>query len=251
MGVAGVVLAAGWGTRMGYHWPPKPLQRLSGGPLASYPLRALASIGVRDFYIVANPWTAGALEEALAPYGQYASTLEVVVLWEYWGENGVSMVAGLSRALVNHEEALLAMSDHVFEPSLAAAVLERLGGDCPIAVAGDPSPLWVDVGEATRIEASRGYVRRLGKGLTSFDYIDTGVFGFTRDALEPLRGALRESRTRSVSEVLTIASTRTPICVAETRGSRWADIDTVEELVSVGLGLAPRVEEVLLTAGVM
>jgi choline kinase len=230
-----VILAAGNGDR--FHNPThesKLLQPLLGQPILLRTLEAAFDAGIRTATIVVGYQAdrVRALVERGAPARMEVS---FAVNPEWRLENGVSALA--ARGSVGQDRFALLMGDHVFEPP----VLQRmLGAD----VIGDESLLAVDARpatpelaeEATKVRRDGSRIIAIGKDLTEFDALDTGVFVFSPvlfDALEDARAGGDTTLSGGVRRLAAQGLMR----AVEIGDATWCDIDTLSDLAAAETAL--------------
>jgi 1L-myo-inositol 1-phosphate cytidylyltransferase len=235
-----VILAAGNGDR--FHTPThdsKLLQPLLGRPILLRTLEAAHEAGIRFATVVLGYQAERVrmLVESGAPAGLDVS---FALNPEWRLENGVSAMA--ARALVGRDRFALLMGDHVFEPP----VLQRM---LRLDVAPDESLLAIDTrpvtreqaDEATKIRREGSRIVAIGKDLTEYDALDTGVFVFA----PVLFGALERARAlgdTTLSGGVRQLATRGLMRGVEIGDAAWCDIDTLSDLAAAESALgAPSV----------
>lgn len=142
-------------------------------------------------------------------------------------ENGVS--AFKARGLCGDGRFALLMGDHLFEPS----VLQRL-----LALRVEPydSVLGIDTttvhpaiaSEATKVRLAGDRIVAIGKHLTTWDALDTGLFLFTPALFDALAAALHAGETTLSAGVQRLASWGL-MRAADIGTASWCDIDTLED----------------------
>ena len=225
-----VILAAGNGDR--FHNPThdsKLLEPLLGRPILLRTIDAAHDAGIRDFTIVLG-YQADRVK-ALAESGRPAGTRMTFVVNPEWRlENGVSALA--ARPLVGDERFALLMGDHVFEP----AVLQRM---LRLDVTANESLLAIDArpvsraqaDEATKVRREGARIVAIGKELTEFDALDTGVFVFSPQLFDALEDARSQGDTTLSGGVRQLA-VRGLMRGVEIGDAAWCDIDTVSDLAA-------------------
>ena len=225
-----VILAAGNGDR--FHIPThdsKLLQPLLGRPILLRTLEAAHEAGIRTVTVVLG-YQAERVR-ALVETGAVAGlTIDFVVNPEWHLENGVSALA--ARDSVGAERFALLMGDHVFEPP----VLQRM---LRLDVDGDESLLAIDARpatpeqaeEATKVRRHGSRIVAIGKDLTEFDALDTGVFVFSPVLFEALQAARALGDTTLSGGVRQLAA-RGLMRGMEIGDAMWCDIDTVSDLAA-------------------
>jgi choline kinase len=223
-----LVLAAGNGDR--FHngtRQSKLLQPLLGAPLILRTLETARDAGITSLQIVLG-YQADTLRAVIEQGAPDHVSIRFSTNPDWHLENGVSVLAARD-ALRNRRFALL-MGDHVFE----APVLTRL---LNTATAASESLLAVDMrrpaadaeAEATKVRLSGRRITAIGKDLTPYDALDTGLFVCSPllfDALEESRrtgdttlsGGVRQLAARGLMQAVDIGD------------ATWYDIDTMADL---------------------
>lgn len=236
-----VILAAGMGSRLvhGREYP-KPLQPVNGTPLLVRILRTLQGEGIRKAVIVTGH-LASELERGLRAEASLGIELEFVHNPDYaTTKNGVSLLA--ARAHLTGGDVLLSMADHLFAPlivrRLRAASLPR--GASALGVDFDVARCF-DLDDATKVRVEGDKITAIGKEITEFNAIDTGVFRIgpaLTDELAILHAARGDC---SLSEGVAALLARGLFFACDVGDARWIDVDTPEALA--------RAEEMLLSFG--
>ncbi len=219
-----VILAAGRGTRicsvMGCIC--KQLIRIRGVELFLYPIFSLFSAGVESFIVVTNPIVYDSIDKILREHSNRLGFDYVLTLNPYRNSgNGNSLIIGLKEA--DDESVLVSVSDHIFSPEIVSILSRHIGiGD--IVVAADPSPVLVDIVEATKIRADNDKIIRVGKDIEAYDYIDMGLFVVNK----PWRvtSMFREDEYVSLSDILNNIEIDARVSVI--RNKLWKDLDVLK-----------------------
>ena len=135
----------------------------------------------------------------------------------------------MSDMLGNRRFALL-MGDHLFEaPVLARLLSEPLGEDESV-LAVDSRTVAPDVAaEATKVRRDGDRIIAIGKHLTEYDALDTGMFVCTPALFAALERALAAGDTTLSGGIRELAA-RGLMRGAEAGGADWYDIDTPSDL---------------------
>jgi choline kinase len=217
-----VILAAGSGSRLNRS-QPKGLTPIGGRPLLSWITDALADCGVEVVHLIVSERSK--FDHSL---GDLSSQIEIRVAECADWQLGNGRSAAWAERVVTDPRFFLLMSDHL----VCAAHLKTAAAVSPAfcALATSAAAPWIDVDDATKVRTDgSGLIREIGKELTAFDGIDTGVFVMTR-ALFP---ALEEAR-QGGQHSLTAGNRR--LCrdgllrAAPIGDLRWYDIDTSRDL---------------------
>ncbi|MDQ6911661.1 MAG: NTP transferase domain-containing protein [Verrucomicrobiota bacterium] len=218
-----VVLLAGAGSRLSSARGsvPKPLVEILGRPLISYVLRALESVGIRNLHAIvgSNSDEVIAGMESCLPAGLCLNPIHNP---EWQKQNGISVLCAAGAV---ERPFLLAMGDHLFDPTILPVLLER----------ADPSHLQLavdrrietifDLDDAMKVKTKNGAIVEIGKKLTDFDAIDTGLFFCPLALFEYLEKAKVESDCSLADGVRLMA--REGLADAIDIGERWwQDVDT-------------------------
>jgi choline kinase len=229
------VLAAGNGDR--FHntsHDSKLLEPLLGQPLLARTLGCAYEAGVRRATVVLGYQAdrVRALAEAGAPR-ELGLSFAYNPDWRL--ENGLSVLA--AEAHVESEAFAVLMGDHVFEP----AVLDRLftaarqPDESVLAVDMRPAPPEV-AAEATKVSLRGSVITGIGKELTRYDALDTGVFVCSRVLFDALRDAQRAGDSTLSGGIRRLAA-RGLMRSMDIGDATWCDIDTVTDLEAAELAL--------------
>jgi len=213
-----ILLAAGEGSRLRSAAPFKPLCTVAGRPLLAHAIHGLAEAGLNRVVVVLG-YGAGEIAAYLTAHW-WPLAVETVMTSDYRAPNGTSVLA--AEPLVGAEQALLAMCDHLVEPSLYRLVAQagaaegaRLGVDRRI------DSDWVDIEDVTRVQTARERIVAIGKDLVPYDCFDTGVF-----AIGPaLFSALRSLDSPSLTEGMRVLAAAGGALTVDCGDFVWIDVD--------------------------
>jgi 1L-myo-inositol 1-phosphate cytidylyltransferase len=222
-----LIIAAGHGSRLRAVSPSKPLTPVAGVPLIEHVIRAAAEGGATRFF-VATGHEAVRVEAFLATL-PFAIAPVRVADWDL--PNGHSVLAGAARIPGDY---LLTMSDHLFDPQIARALIAAPAAALTLAVDRDLANPLLDMDDATKVEtAEGGAIRRIGKVLDRFDAIDTGLFRAT-PALAEAIGAGGGSLSEGVQRLADRGDAR----ALDVTGRFWLDVDDPAALAKAEARLA-------------
>jgi len=223
-----VVLAAGNGDRFqNGASQSKLLQPVLGRPLILRTLETAAEAGISTFHVVVG-YQAEAVRTAVTKHAPRGTTVHVTYNPEWHLENGVSLLT-VHESLRDERFALL-MGDHLFE----APVLSRL---LSTRVRGHESLLAVDTGdvdpeiaaEATKVQLHGDRITAIGKDLSPYDALDTGLFVCDATVFDALRQA-RQLGDTTLSGGIRQLATRGLMRAVDVGSATWCDIDTRADL---------------------
>lgn len=238
--VQALVLAAGNGTRLGLEGQayPKPLAPLDGEPLLRRILELAESAGIERFVITTGGFDRELRDTFEPDRGSGRVCFEFNP--DYQLSNGLSALR--AEPGCDPRFALL-MADHLFDPNVLRQMLEhRLDdGECLLAIDRKIGAC-PDLGDATKVQTRGGKVLALGKGLSGYDALDTGLFVCSASLFEALRAA-RRGGDCSLSDGMNQLAQRGRLRAFEIGAARWLDIDTpaaLEQAAVLWRQLQPR-----------
>lgn len=223
-----VILAAGNGDRFTnspHH--SKLLHPVLGQPLILRTLETAAAAGIPTLNVVLG-YEADRVRQAIERHRVPGATIHFTYNPDWHLENGVSALR--ARELCDGRRFALLMGDHLFESSVLQrlASLPAAAGDSLLAIDSGEVPQAV-ADEATKVQLEGDRIVAIGKGLTCWHALDTGLFVFTPALFTALEEALREGETTLSAGVQRLASLRLMRGV-EIGASTWCDVDTVADL---------------------
>lgn len=217
-----LIVAAGEGSRLRALAESKPLAEVAGTPLIERVIKAAAEGGADEFLVVTGyrPEPLEAFLEELARSSGPA--IRTVRNPEWKRPNGVSVLAAEELLA---PEFLLLMSDHLFDPAIAAALLAQ--PRAPLRLAIDyrsDSPL-IDLDDATKVAVEDGRIVRIGKTIEKWDAIDTGVFRTGHALVEAIRVSIERGGQGSLSEGVQALADQGEAFTHDVTGAWWLDVD--------------------------
>ncbi len=224
-----LILAAGNGKRLRSQ-APKPTYRLLGVPLLARTLFSLERAGITDAYVVL-----GYEAELVRREIERVDGLNVHVHWLYnerWRQpNGLSALQAES---VLDGPFILTMADHIFDPSVVRTLREKASDLKGIDLAVDYNiDRVVDLDDATKVQVACDRIVAIGKTLTSYDAIDTGVFLASPVLFETLHEASAAGRA-SLSDGVQRLADAGMARVTDIGDRMWQDIDTPADVAEAG-----------------
>jgi choline kinase len=222
-----LVLAAGNGDR--FHngvGQSKLLQPILGEPIIIRTLTTARDAGIRRVEVVLG-YEADSLRavvEAAVPAGL---TVHFCFNPEWRLENGVSVLAARDRF---RNRFALVMGDHLFEAPILARLCAHPArrDECLLAVDSRPAPPEV-AAEATKVRMTGSHVTAIGKALTTYDALDTGMF-VCAPSLFAAIDASRAAGDTTLSGGIRQLAARGLIRGVDIGDAAWYDIDTMDDL---------------------
>jgi choline kinase len=234
-----LVLAAGNGDRfLNGARQSKLLQPILGDPIIIRTLTAARDAGIARVEVVLGYEADGlrAVIEAALPRG-LAVHFSHNPDWHL--ENGVSVLAARDRFAGRFA---LLMGDHLFEPPALARLLAHPArrGDSLLAVDSRAAAPEV-AAEATKVRMSGTHITAIGKDLTTYDALDTGMFVCAPSLFAAIDAARAAGDTTLSGGVRQLAAQGLMHGV-DIGDAAWYDIDTMDDLQHAERVLAEQAE---------
>jgi choline kinase len=220
-----LILAAGHGSRLREVSESKPLTPVAGVPLIERVMRTVLAAGIGDFTVVTGHRAAD-VEAFLTEWaGRDGPRIDFARLADLDKPNGHSVLAGAPNCRGNY---LLLMSDHLFDPAIAVAAVSKgrkSGAALTLAVDRDWQREQLDLDDATKVALDGDRIVAIGKNLTTFDAVDTGVFYATPKLAEAIQTAVDVGKAGSLSDGVQLLAEKGEARVADATGLFWLDVD--------------------------
>lgn len=222
-----LIIAAGRGSRLADGTEiPKPLKKVCGLTLLKRTILSLARAGLKEVLVVV-----GYDKQKIIDYLQSESwpiAVRTIDNPQWEKSNGLSVLAAK-----NHIQGhfLLLMSDHIFDVAIVRNLMwhELCADAVALAVDYHVSEIF-DIDDATKVEAAKGRIRKIGKTLPGYNAIDTGIFLMSPDVFVTLEEVARERGDCSISDGMTRLATADRVAALDIGRSYWQDVDTPEAL---------------------
>ncbi|WP_298308838.1 NTP transferase domain-containing protein [uncultured Erythrobacter sp.] len=221
----GLILAAGFGSRLRDLFPSKPLATINGVSLLEIALRQLASAGVARAVVVTG-YNAEAVEVAVGGMRSRLDLDVITVRVEDWEKpNGFSVMAGASYLPGNY---LLVMCDHLLSSCILRGLAGADDGGRDVTLGIDRriiSPL-IDPDDATWVErGANGFINRIGKDLTQYDAVDCGAFLATPALAGAIGKAIGQGKQGSLSDGMQLLADCGRAATLDIGDAWWMDVD--------------------------
>lgn len=233
-----LIVAAGTGGRLRSIGPTKPLVRVQGVPLLEHVIARARSAGVERFFVVTG-YRGEEVRGHLDRYCRQESLQLVHIVNDSWQRaNGVSVLAAKPHL---DGPFLLGMCDHIVDPDILRALLSSTAEPDTVTLAVDFNIAGSinDLEDVTRVQCSEGRIERIGKGLTDFNALDTGVFRCTPILFRALEASQAEGDD-SISGAMNVLARWGKARAFDVQGRLWIDVDDppslekAEELLAAG-----------------
>jgi 1L-myo-inositol 1-phosphate cytidylyltransferase len=223
-----LILAAGNGSRIASvgGGVPKPLVPLCGVPLLEHVMASSREAGIERFVIVAG-YRADLIRRWLSGRSTDGASVTLIENLEYHKANGISALAAKAEL---RQPFLLLMSDHIFEPKTAKALLrEPLAEDEVILAVDSKIDSVFDLDDATKVQRRGNYILEIGKNLSNFDALDTGMFLCSPTLFNRLELAKKDGDC-SLSEGMRKLAHEWKLKAFDIGEGHWQDVDSPQAL---------------------
>ena len=223
-----LILAAGNGSRIASvaGGVPKPLVPLCGMPLLEHVMTSSREAGIERFVIVAG-YRADLIRRWLSDRSMNGISVRLIENTEYHKANGVSALAAKTEL---NQAFLLLMSDHIFQPKTAKALLRQPLRDDEVILAVDSKVDRVfDLDDATKVRCHGGYIREIGKDLSSYNALDTGMFLCGPRLFDRLESAMKNGDC-SLSDGMRKLAQEWKLKAFDIGDAHWQDVDSPQAL---------------------
>jgi choline kinase len=204
----------------------KLLQPVLGRPLIVRTIETARDAGLRAFEIVLGyqaHHVQAAIERQAPPDVAIHFTYN-----PYWDlETGVSVLAARGRL---PSRFVLLMGDHLFEARSLRKLLRARTRDGHAVLAVDSRPTTPEIAaEATKVRLRGSRITAIGKALTEYDALGTGLF-VCAPSLFPALDSARANGDATLSGGIRILAERGLVRACDIGDATWCDIDTIEDL---------------------
>jgi choline kinase len=223
-----LILAAGNGTRIRSVSAglPKPLVDFRGKPILEHIIRRAHQAGIDNFVIVVG--YRSDLIRAWFDSRSLGVSVTFVENPEYHKSNGISALKARNEI---HENFLLLMADHIFEPETARVLLRQRLAPGEVILAVDPQIDRIfDLDDATKVRRDSDRIVDIGKEIAHYDALDTGMFLCGPALFDQLEAAAAKDGNCSLSDGMRQLIRERRLRALEIGEAQWQDLDTPEAL---------------------
>lgn len=226
----GVILAAGFGSRLAGvddETNLKPLTTVHGIPLIYRTIRSLSVAGCQEVIIVLGHGYDEIKEDILASYTG-DTPITFAKNEEYNLSNGISVLAASPYV---EGEFVLTMADHILSDEmmrLAASHKPPIDG-ATLLVDHKVDEIF-DMDDATKVYSKDNKIQKIGKQITDYNCIDTGVFICTQKLMDAIQVVYDEKGDASLSDGIQTLADRGRMHTLNIGDAFWQDVDTPEML---------------------
>ena len=220
-----VVLMAGIGSRLraSGEMLPKPLVPMLGRPLICYIIESLQQIGVRTLHAVVGS-NGDDLTVSLRPFIPPSIRLNAISNPDWQKQNGISVLCAAGKVRAPF---LLTMGDHLFQSTILERMAER-SDPTQLNLAIDQKIETIfDIDDAMKVQTKHDRVVAIGKQLTEYDAIDTGIFLCPNELFDYLQRA-KQNGDCSLADGVRLMAADNKVKAIDIGDAWWQDVDTPE-----------------------
>ena len=221
-----VIIAAGAGSRLnGHSHLPKPLVPVAGVGLLKRTILTGERAGI-DRFVIVTGHRSDEIRQAIDDDTQISAEIAWAFNPDWERGNGLSALA--ARPHVGDGSFILTMSDHLCDPGVFVAMQNTvLGtGECALGVDYRVGEIF-DMDDATKVRVDAGQIEAIGKSLTDFNAIDTGVFSCSPGLFSALEMAVKQGED-SLSAGIQQLAAEGRMRTTDIGDLFWTDVDTPE-----------------------
>src|SRR6056297_35261 len=227
----GVILAAGFGSRLAgtdTETDLKPLTSVNGQPLIFRTIQSLKKAGCSKVVIVLGYGFDEIKAEIL---DSYTGDLPIIFTKneKFKLSNGISVLA--ARDHVGENQFILTMADHILsdEMMLLAKNHTPVEGGATLLVDHKIDDVF-DMDDATKVLSVDSSIASIGKKITEFNCVDTGVFVCTTGLMDEIKQVYDAEGDASLSDGVQALASTGKMHTLDIGNAYWQDVDTPEML---------------------
>jgi 1L-myo-inositol 1-phosphate cytidylyltransferase len=232
-----VILMAGSGSRLRGSDETflKPFVRVLDRPLICYTIDALIHAGIKKANFIVG-YQSGRIIAAVKQL--IPAELEPCFIenpnWQK--QNGISLLAAANELT---SPFLLTMSDHLFDQSIVGLLLRNAVLDQLNLALDRKLDSIFDVDDAMKVQTQGDRILKIGKDLTVYDGIDTGLFVCPLDIFDYLERVKRDGDC-SLADGVRLMASEDKARAVDIGDAWWQDVDTPEMLTCAETQLRSR-----------
>ena len=220
-----LILAAGHGSRLRDYVPVthKALVQIEGEPLLVRTCRMLERSGLQEIVVVTGHCGADVCA-ALNGASGLGVGLRFVENAQWKLSNGISVLAATGMLA---EKFLLLMADHLFDPGMISAMrgVSLSEGEVVLAVDRKLEAIY-DMDDATKVRLEGERIAAIGKELTDFNAVDTGLFACSDALVAHLSEVEARRGDCSLTDGMRALIEQGRLRALDIGAAWWQDVDT-------------------------
>lgn len=226
----GVILAAGFGSRLAgsdTDTDLKPLTCVNGMPLIYRTIRSLKIAGCSKVVIVLGFGFEEIKKDILDSYTGDLP-IEFAHNKQFDLSNGISVLAAEPFIEGNF---ILTMADHILSDTMMKMAQKHTPEENGATLLVDYKVKNIfDMEDATKVYSQDGKIKSIGKQISDFNCIDTGVFVCTKSLLVEIRRVFEDKGDASLSDGVQALALKGKMSTLNIGDAFWQDVDTPEML---------------------
>jgi choline kinase len=207
----------------------KPLLEVGGRALIMRVIDSMAEVGCNKIVVVTG-FEADTLEQAIVAEYPERRVGETQLCFEknpdFKRSNGLSVLAAKEHL---DQSFILTMSDHILSKQMVrtAATHQPLEGGATLLIDRKVDEVF-DLDDATKVRTDGKRIVAIGKQLTDYDCIDTGIFVCTPGLVDAIAKVAEGGKDSSLSDGVQKLSDMGLMEVLDVGSAFWMDVDTPE-----------------------
>ena len=227
--VKGLILAAGLGERLRSEEVPKPLVTVEGVTLIERVIDSVLEGGIESVCVVTGCHGDVVEKQLRKIAGRKTAEIEMLRNADWKKGSASSFVTARTRI---SEPFLLTMGDHLFDPSPVRRIIDKCLGGMEVVLVVDRRPgVSPDPGEATVALTREERLVAVGKDLTAYNAVDTGIFLCTPPLFTAVAREMDNGMTTMSGGVNRLAAAGRAGAV-DLGDVWWIDVDNPADLAS-------------------
>lgn len=221
----GVILAAGLGSRLREQLDShssKPLMEIAGKSLLMRTIQSHEKAGITKIIIITG-WQSDLIKAEIQK--QYKGHAELCFVFNehYELSNGISL---LKAKPYIQQDFLLTMADHVLDDQIMIKTIGHVPPEGGATLCVDYKIETVfDLPDATKVQVKAGFIRLIGKEISDYNCIDTGVFVGTNALIKEIEKKYSCNGDASLSDGVQSLASQGKMEALDIGSSYWQDVD--------------------------
>jgi 1L-myo-inositol 1-phosphate cytidylyltransferase len=200
-----------------------------GVPLLEHVMTSAREAGIERFVIVGG-YRADLIRRWLSDRSTVKAAVTLIENPEYHKANGISALAAKAEFT---QPFLLLMSDHIFETQTAKALMRRPLAEDEVILAVDRKLDRIfDLDDATKVRCEGNHVADIGKQLSDYNALDTGMF-LCSPALFSCLESVKKNGDCSLSDGMRKLAQERKLRAFDIGDGHWQDVDSPQALEHV------------------